>query len=288
MMGEFQQQMEIMISEAAAAAVREKTTSILNGIHANLRDDAKSILIDVSTSQTGVWIEQSLKQLQHAGQERARALHFQWTKKIEADLGQFLQRIEVRQREVEVLAETLFANSLERLQRVLESLQKDAVERIVARLKDRVASTLGDASKIAGDLAKRKEDLEKALADSSEKSSAKVEETFKRLEIEFEMVIRARLDAAQVELERVACGAASLANENICAASDRCQTESQARLREGLNRIAEAAQGSLEQKAAETSSEFAAELTHYSRSHLEFVSGAISELAKGIGKLSKE
>jgi hypothetical protein len=288
LMGEFQQQMEIMISAAAAAAVREKTSSILNDIHANLRDDAKSILIDVSASQTGVWIEQSLKQMQHAGQERARALHFQWTKKIEADLGQFLQRIEVRQREVEVLVETLFANSLERLQRALESLQKDAVERIVARLKDRVASTLRDASKIAGDLAKRKEDLEKALADSSEKSSAKVEETFKRLEIEFEMVIRARLDAAQVELERVACGAASLANENICAASDRCQTESQARLREGLNRIAEAAQGSLEQKAAETSSEFAAELTHYSRSHLEFVSGAISELAKGIGKLSKE
>jgi hypothetical protein len=288
LMGEFQQQMEIMISEAAAAAVREKTTSILNDIHANLRDDAKSILIDVSTSQTGVWIEQSLKQMQHAGQERARALHFQWTKKIEADLGQFLQRIEVRQQEVEVLVETLFANSLERLQRVLESLQKDAVERIVARLKDRVAPTLRDASKIAGDLAKRKEDLERALADSSEKSSAKVEETFKRLEVEFEMVIRARLDAAQVELERVACGAASLANENICAASDRWQTESQERLREGLNRIAEAAQGSLEQKAAETSSEFAAELTHYSRSHLEFVSGAISELAKGIGKLSKE
>jgi hypothetical protein len=28
-------------------------------------------------------------------------------------------------------------------------------------------------------------------------------------------------------------------------------------------------------------------MSHYSRSHLEFVSSAISELAKGIGKLSK-
>ena len=288
LMGEFQQQMEIMISEAAEAAVREKTNSILNDIHANLRDDAKSILIDVSASQSGVWIEQSLKQMQHAGQERVRALHLQWTRKIEADLGQCLQRIEVRQREAEVLVETLFANSLERLQRTLESLQKDAVERIVARLKDRVAPTLRDAAKIAGDLAKRKQDWEKALADSSEKSSAKVEETFERLEKGFEAGIRARLDAAQVELERIATGAASSANENISAASDRCQTESQARLREGLNRIAEAAQKSLEEKAAETSSEFAAELKHYSRSHLEFVSGAISEVAKGIGKLSKE
>ena len=288
LMGEFQQQMEIMISEAAAAAVREKTASIMNDIQANLRDDAKAILIDVSASQSGVRIEQSLKQMQHAGQERVRALHLQWTRKIEADLGQYLQRIEVRQREAEVLVETLFANSLERLQRTLESLQKDAVERIVARLKDRVAPTLRDAAKIAGDLAKRKQDWEKALADSSEKSSAKVEETFERLEKEFAAGIRARLDAAQVELERIASGAASSANENISAASDRCQTESQARLREGLNRIAEAAQKSLEEKAAETSSEFAAELKHYSRSHLEFVSGAISEVAKGIGKLSKE
>ena len=288
LMGEFQQQMEIMISEAAAAAVREKTASILNDIHGDLLDDAKSILIDVSASQSGVWIEQSLKQMQHAGQERARALHTQWTRKIEADLGQYLQQIEVRQREAEVLVETLFANSLDRLQRAVESLQKDAVERIVARLKDRVAPTLRDAAKIAGDLAKRKQDLEKALADSSEKSSAKVEETFKRLEKEFEAGIRARIGAAQVELERIACGAASLANENISAASDRCQIESQVRLREGLNRIAEDTQKSLEQKAAETSSEFAVELTHYSRSHLEFVSGAISEVAKGIGKLSKE
>ena len=288
LMGEFQQQMEIMISEAAAAAVREKAASMLDDIHANLRDDAKSILTDVSASQAGVWIEQSLKQMQHAGQERVRVLHSQWTKKIEADLGQSLQRIEARQREAEVLVETLLANSLERLQRTLESLQKDAVERIVARLKERVAPTLQDAAKIAGDLAKRKEDWEKALADSSKESVVKVEERFKRLEMDFEVGIRARLDAAQAELDRIASGAASLASENISAASDRCQTESQGRLREGLNRIAEAAQKSLEQKAAETSSEFAAELKHYSRSHLDFVSGAISEVAKGIGKLSKE
>ena len=261
---------------------------MLDNIHANLRDDAKSILSDLSASQAGVWIDQSLKKMQHAGQERARALHSQWTKKIEADLGQSLQRIEMRQREAEVLIETLFANSLERLQRTLDSLQKDAVERIVARLKERVAPTLQDAAKVAGDLTKRKEDWEKALADSSEKSVVKVEETFKRLETDFEVVIRARLDTAQAELERIASGAASSANENIAAAADRCQSESQARLREGLNRIAEDAQKSLEQKAAETSSEFAAELKHYSRSHLDFVSGAISEVAKGIGKLSKE
>jgi hypothetical protein len=41
-------------------------------------------------------------------------------------------------------------------------------------------------------------------------------------------------------------------------------------------------------QAAEASRQFTGEMKKQSREHLEFVSGAISELAKGIGKLSKE
>ena len=88
LMGEFQQQMELMISEAAAAAVREKTASLLNDIRSGLRQDAKSILVEVAASQAGDWATQCLKQIQNASQESTRALHSKWTKKIEADFGQ--------------------------------------------------------------------------------------------------------------------------------------------------------------------------------------------------------
>jgi hypothetical protein len=54
-----------------------------------------------------------------------------------------------------------------------------------------------------------------------------------------------------------------------------------------LEPVTENALGTLKEKAASISRQFAEEMSHYSRSHLEFVSGAISELAKGIGKLSK-
>ncbi len=288
LMGEFQQQMELMISELAAAAVRENTAAILNEIRSSLRDDAKAIFSDVAASQTTHWVEQSLKQTQRASQENIRALHSQWTKRIEADLGQSLQRVEGRQQEVETLSETLLANALDRLQRNLEAFQKDAVERIVTRVKDRLAPALKDAQSIAGDLVKRKEDLQKALADSAEKSSARVAEACERLEKQFEMVMRARLDAAHEELERIAGGATHSTIENIRSACDQCETEMQARLREGSDLIVESAQKSLEHKAAGTSSEFANEMTHYSRSHLEFVSGAIAELAQGIGKRTKD
>ena len=288
LMGEFQQQMELMISEAAAAAVREKSASLLNDIRASLRQDAKSILVEVAASQAGDWATQCLKQIQQASQESTRALHSKWTKKIEADFGQSLQRIEVRQREVEVLSETLFTNALERLQRTLETFHQDAVERLVVRLKDRMAPAFKDAKEVAGELAKRREDLEQTLAAASEKSAAKIEETCERLEKQFEIVMRARLDAAQEELERVARGAATSATQSISSASARHEKDAQARLRQESERTVDAATKNLEQKAAATSNEFAAELTHYSRSHLEFVSGAIGELAKGIGKRTKD
>jgi hypothetical protein len=288
LMGEFQQQMERMISEAAALAVREKTASLVAEIRAGLRDDAKTILVQVAAQQAGDWATQCLKQIQQASQDSAQTLHSKWTKKITADFDESLQRIETRQREVEVLSETLFANSLERLQRTLETFHQDAVERLVVRLKDRMAPAFKDAKEVAGSLAKRTEELEKTLAESSEKTAAKITESCERFEKQFEIVLRARLDSAQEELDRLARGVASTTMQNINTTSTRHEKEAQARLRQESDRAIEDAKKSLEQKAAATSSEFANELTHYSRSHLEFVSGAIAELAKGIGKRSKD
>src|ERR1700685_1975419 len=288
LMGGFQQQMELMISEAAALAVREKTSSLVTEIRAGLRDDAKTILVQVAAQQAGDGASQCLNQIQQASQDSAQALHSKWAQKITADFDESLQRIEPRQREVEVLSETLFANSLERLQRTLETFHQDAVERLVVRLKDRMAPAFKDAKEVAGSLARRTEELEKTLAESSEKTAAKITETCERLEKQFEIVMRARLDSAQDELESLARGVASTTMQNINTASTRHETEAQARLRQESDRAIESAKKSLELKAAATSNEFANELTHYSRSHLEFVSGAIAELAKGIGKRAKD
>jgi PilZ domain len=288
LMGEFQQQMELMISEAAATAVREKTASLTTEIRASLRDDAKKILVQVAAQQAGDWATQCLKQIQQASQESAQTLHSKWTKKIAADFGESLQRIETRQREVEVLSETLFANSLERLQRTLQTFHQDAVERLVVRLKDRMAPAFKDAKEVSGTLAKRTEELEKVVVESSEKTAMKIAESCERLEKQFEIVMRARLDSAQDELERLSRGVATSTMQNVTAASTRHEKEAQARLRQESDRAVEHAKKTLEQKAAATSNEFANELTHYSRSHLEFVSGAIAELAKGIGKRTKD
>jgi PilZ domain len=282
LMGDFQQQMEEMIADAATAAVRDKAAMLLNDVRSGLRDEAKRVLIEIAASQAAEWAETCIKEVQRAGQENAQALHARWTKRIEAELGSSFQRIEDRHREAEMLSTTLVTNALDRLHQTLETIQQDAVERIVTRLKDRLAPTFQDAREVAGGLAKRQEEIEKTLAASEERSSAKIEQTCERLEKQFEVVMRARLDEAREELERTVRGATAAAAQNISSATARHEKETQARLHEQSDRIAENTKKSLEQMAAATSNEFAAELTNYSRGHLEFVSSSISDVAKGI------
>jgi len=70
--------------------------------------------------------------------------------------------------------------------------------------------------------------------------------------------------------------------------SQQHQERAQAQLREQLNGVSESVVREVGDQAAEASRQFAGEMKKQSREHLEFVSGAILELAKGIGKLSKE
>jgi hypothetical protein len=288
LMGEFQQQMEMMISELASAAVTEKTASLLNNIRAGMREDARAILSDVAAAQSTEWAQRSLQQIEHTSQNGVRALHSQWTKRIDADFNQSLQRIEARQHEVEMLSETLFANALERLQQTLETFHKEAVERIIVRLKERMAPAFSDARNCALELAERQEELQKTFTEASEKTVATIEEACARIEKQFEMLIHARVDATQEQIERAASGIANFALDNIRTAAGRNVAETQARLQEAAQHTLSTTQAALEQKAAGTSNDFANELTHYSRSHLDFVSGAIAEIAKGIGKQSKD
>jgi hypothetical protein len=196
--------------------------------------------------------------------------------------------MEARHRELEALSEKLTASARERLEGALETARKDAVGRIVARLKEQSAPVIDEARAVAADLTKREQELGKICQQLVEKSSVDIEEACTRLDRQFEMILRERLDSAREELERTAKEAAKIALNGIRVSSVQQETESQARLRHALEPITEGALTSLKEKAAEISRQFASEMSHYSRSHLEFVSGAISELAKGIGKLSKD
>jgi hypothetical protein len=288
LIGGVQQQMERMLSEAAEAVVRERAAALLNDLRAGLREEAKHAVAEATSSRAGSWIEDSLKQMNKIGEESARARHAQWTKKIETDLQQALTRMDMRHRELEEVSERLTTKAQDGLRGFLEVSRKDAVDRIIARLKEQSAPVFDHARKIAADLTKREQELEKICQQSVEKSAVQIEESCTRLDKQFEMNLRERLDSARKELERAASAAANSALNNVRASAHQEEAEAQARLHGALEPVTESALATLKEKAAEISRQFAGEMSHYSRSHLEYVSGAISELAKGIGKLSKD
>ena len=283
-MGDFQQQMEGMLAEAAGSAVRDRAASILVELRATLREEAKSVLAEASASQAGPWIEQSIKQLNKASQESARILYAQWKKKLETDVQEALERVEQQNRKLEESSQSLAEKAGERIQGVLESSRKEGVSRIVTRLKEQMAPSIDNALKVTSDLSKRRDEIEKALEQSIQKSAARIEETYIRFEKQFEMVIRERLDTAREELEVQSKEVAQNAFNNLRATGQKHSAEAERLFRESFQPIVDKALSALKEKAAETSQHFANELAGYSQSHLEFVGGSISELARGIGK----
>lgn len=276
LMGGFQQQMEKMLSEVADAAVRERTAALLSEVRTQLRAEVQHLLAESSAAQTDRLTDS------------ARALHGQWTKRIEGDLQQALARMDMRHREIEELSERLTAKAHNHLESFIEGSRKEAVDKIVVRLKEQTAPVIESARKATVDLTKQERALEELCEQLLGRSAERMENSCARLDKEFEMILRERIDRAREDLGRMAAQTAKNAADNVGASSQKEQEEAQARLQQALDGMTQKVLANLEEKAGEISRQFGGELSKYSRNHLEFVSEAISELAKGIGKLSKE
>ncbi len=197
LMGDFQTQMERMLWEGAETVVRLRTTEVLNDMHARLREEAEQIVSEVATSQASLWIDESVKRMNLINEESARAHHAQWTKQIEAGFEQALTRLETRHRELEEVYERLMTRAQGQLQRLFEASYQDAVDRIISRLKQQAAPVIDDVRKAVVDLTKREAELGKTCERYVERSAAQVEETCTRLDHQFEMILKERLDSAR-------------------------------------------------------------------------------------------
>ena len=295
-MGDFHQQMERMLFDAAATAVREQANVTMEDVRHNLRDEAKIALAEIASTQTAPWIEQTLKQLNKASQEAAKTLHAVWTKRLESDIARALERVEERSRELDTLAQSLSANALDRLQRGLESSRGEGVDRIISKLKEQSAPVIDHAKETIAELSKHREQietsiekqheqLEASLEQSVARSSAKIEEICNGFEKQFEMIIRERVDVAREELQSTLKSSVDSATANLASAAQQHQAESQARVKQAFESL-ESALADIKAKAAESSREFASQLSEHSRTHLESMSSALAEAARGVGKNS--
>jgi len=285
---QFQTQMEKILFDAADAAVKQRASGTLDEVRQGLREEAKRVLEQVATTQTGPWIDQSLKQLNKASQETAKTLHAAWAKRLESDTRRAIERLEERSKEFDTLAQSLSANALDRLQRGLESSRGDGVDRIVDRLKEQSAPLIDRAKETMAELTRVREEFQVVLDQSLTKSMAAMEEACAGFEKQFQMMIRERLDSAREELETSLGTATSAALDHFAASAQDQQAQAESRFREALQPIAEAALSEMKEKASTSSRDFARAMSDRSRTHLELVSTSIADAAKVLSKLSGE
>ena len=288
LMGDFQRQMEKTLFDAANTVVRERTDSAIEEVRTSMRGEAKRLLAEAAAAQAGTWMSDFVKQMKQASHDSARALHTEWTKKISADLNAAAERVEERKRDLDQHTQSLSTVAIERVQRGLETSQKEAVNRIVGRLKEQVAPVVDEAKKVTADLSRDREELEHIIDQALDKSSARMEEICARFENQFEMILQSRLDTAREEMERASQEATNLALNNLQVIALHNESEARARFQAALEPVAANALIDLKERATETSRQFSDELADYGRSYLEFVGSSVTDLAKGLGKRNKE
>jgi DNA anti-recombination protein RmuC len=189
---------------------------------------------------------------------------------------------------MEDVAESLSTSALDKLQSAMETSRRDSVDRIIARLKEQSAPVLGNAQSVLGQLSQGTQDLSAALARSIEESTARIQEAHAQLEKQFDKMIRERLEAAQTEFARSTRAASIEALHDLRSLSQKYENEARARLQGSLDPIVDEKLSRLKEQVSTICAQVETDLEQHSRSHLELVGGAISELAKGLGKKARE
>jgi len=211
LMVDFQRQMEQTLLDAANTVVRERTTSALDEVCAAMREEAKRLLAEAAASQAGAGMAEFVKQMKQASHDSVRALHTEWTKKMDADLQAAGERLEERKRDFDQHAQSFSASAIEGFLLGLESSRKEAVERIVGQLKEQVAPIVDEARKTTADLSRNREELEMMIDQALDKSSVRMKEICTRFENQFAMIIGSHLHRSGEALQRAGQGLTNLA-----------------------------------------------------------------------------
>lgn len=284
----FQHQIEKVLSDAAATAVHEKVRSAFEELRPRIDEEVRKIVWEATRTVAASAIEDALKRIKTTAHEVSNALRAHWLEKLEAELKAACEQVERRRREIDDVAESLSLSALDKLQNAMESSRRESVDRIVERLKEQSAPLLEQARTVIGELDQHARNLSAALECSIEESNARIQEVHTGLEQRFEKSLGERLRLAEEEFASSARSAMKEAFEDFRVQTKKQETEAKARFHSAIETAAQENVDLVKEKAASISQKVAGEMEDYSRSHLELVGSAITDLAKGLPKKSRK
>jgi hypothetical protein len=287
-MNDFQEQMEKMLAEAAVAAVRERAGSTLAEARTMLHDEAKHAVAVAATSESRVWIEQTVQQMKTAGNETAHVMQEEWNRKLQGSVDRVIERVDEHRKEMALTVDGLTTKAIDQLAVAIENTRREGMDRIISRLKEQLSPILASTNQAASNLNQLREETQQVTEQFLERSSSRMEETYERMRGQFEKLLEKRIETAREDLDKLTRAAANSCVDSLRELAVRQESEARERLQQSFTPIANTAISELRERAEETTHQFSEELSERSRDHLEFVGSAISEAARGFSKSARD
>ena len=262
-------QIQATVSEIAAATLAKERNRLLEEFRVQLQNEAAGTIERVIETSKEELARRGLKLLNEATEATVRTSHERLIGTIEQDVENAKQRMLVHGNELNQRVDGMAARTIEELQRNLESSRTEATARFVMRVREQVAPVLEEAR---GDLQK----LVAAQAVFREESQA----ICARVTSELESGANARLLQTHDQLDKRSAAVLTECNEKLLALSQTFENAARDSIQKLIVSAAGDAKKSLEERAAEISSNFTGELEGHIRDYLEFIGASIAEFPK--------
>jgi hypothetical protein len=293
-LGDFSEQLENMVTQAASSAAAEQARLLFADLRAQLVEEARKTFDVMAASRAEQFARQMLDQVKTTQQSLGKDLHDEWTRKLKLDYQQASERLAAQGAELTERAGSMTATAIDRMERNLEASRRDWADKLVARVQQQLSPLIGQAQEVARTLAahhqeaerasgEQREGLEKSLQESFIQITSGMAETSNRMEKQFEEAVSRRLGQALVELDKKSSAASQTCYENLRRAAEGYAEKTQGSLHLVLQQLLEESTRGLEARAAEVSREFAGEIDNFGRSYLEGISEMMAELPKKLG-----
>jgi len=271
------QQIQTMASEAAAAAIVEEKSRLLEEFRAQFREEAVKAIQSAMAASKEVVVRQAMKELSEAHEAGARNNYAQWMKKVQQDMESARQHLLNQGKEVSQRLDGMAAGTIERVQRNMETTRTEAVDRFVLRLRDQLAPMLVEAK----DSLQKLEVTEAAFKKESEAIYA-------GLENQLEFHANASLAKTQEELDKNSAVVAAKANDALRNLYQSFEKAARANAESLLGSVGTQMTRILQEKATEVSGEFSKGLEDYTRSYLESIGKTIAEIPQNMPGRSRQ
>ena len=265
------EQIQKMASEAAAAALVQEKSRLLEEFRAQIRNEALKTIQSAIAASKGVIARQALKDLSEAQEAGARSNYALWMKKIENDMESARQHMLSQVKEVTRHIDGIAGSTIERVKRNMETSRSEAVDRFVSRLRDQVAPMLAEAKDSMHSLEARKTAFRKES-----------EAIYAGLENQLEYSANASVGHAQEELEKNTAAIATKTNETLVNLYQDFERAARENVTSLLSSVGSQMTGILQERAAEVSREFSTGLEGYTRGYLESIGKSIAEIPQNM------